>query len=98
MCRVGEGFQGQYVGQEAERRALVQHQYDTLRSSGRLLESLRQRQLTPSAYNLDVDIGRRRGGVLRTLLLLVLGAAVVYGALWGVLALTSSSVPLPTGV
>lgn len=91
------GFQGQYVGQEAERRALVSHQYDTLRASGGVLETARERKLLPTAYQLDVDLDSRRGGVLLYLGLTAAGVLLLYGVFWVVLALVAADVPPPVG-
>lgn len=92
------GFQGQYAGREADRRALINHQYETLRAAGISLDAVSEARLTPSAYQLDVDLGRRRSGVLGYLALMGLGVALVYGILWAVLSAVSPTVPPLAGV
>jgi type VI secretion system protein ImpK len=94
------GFEGQYGGQEAERRALVQQQYEALRAAGRLLETARELQLAPSAYQLEIELpaGERElplgfaaaGGAL--------ALALLYGVLWLVLRAVAGEIPLPRGL
>ena len=92
------GFEGQYAGQEAERRALIAHQFETLRASGKALEALRETPLTPLAYELDIDLPSRGGwGLLGWLALMGLGFVVIYLVLWTVLSLMAGDVPLPRG-
>jgi type VI secretion system protein ImpK len=92
------GFEGQYAGQDAERRALIAHQFETLRASGKALEALREAPLTPPAYELDIDLPSRAGwGILGWLALMGLGLAVIYTVLWIVLSVTAGDVPLPRG-
>jgi type IV/VI secretion system ImpK/VasF family protein len=94
------GFEGQYQGQEAERRALLERQYETLRAAGRLLETPRESQLSPAAYELEIELPRReRGfGIGFGVIGIGLVLAIVYGALWLVLRSVSGEVPLPRGL
>ncbi|HTO69776.1 MAG TPA: DotU family type IV/VI secretion system protein [Myxococcota bacterium] len=90
------GFEGQYQGQEAERRALIAREYEALRAAGRLAETSRESQLSPGAYALDIELPRRASsGLLLGLGALALGMAAVYGLLWVVLHATSGNVPVP---
>lgn len=93
------GFEGQYLGQEAERRALIAHQFEVLRAAGRTLEVAREHRVTPSAYDLEINLPRGGGlGVFGWLALMALGVAAIYGILWLVLYLTAAEVPLPRGL
>jgi type VI secretion system protein ImpK len=93
------GFEGQYLGQEAERRALIAHQFEVLRAAGRTLEVAREHRVTPGAYELEISLPRGGGfGVFGWLGLMALGVAAVYGVLWLVLYLTAPEVPLPRGL
>jgi type IV/VI secretion system ImpK/VasF family protein len=93
------GFQGQYLDQPAERRALIAHQYDTLRAARLVLESDREPMLSPGAYELEIDLPPRGGGQLvRTLVGLAIGLVIVYGAGWVALWFLAANVPLPRGM
>jgi type VI protein secretion system component VasF len=93
------GFEGQYLGQEAERRALIAHQYEVLRAAGRAVEVAREYRITPSAYELEITLPRGGGiGVFGWLLVMAAGVAAVYGILWVVLYMTLGEVPLPRGM
>ena len=90
------GFEGQLQGQEAERRALVAREYEVLRAAGRLSETARESQLTPEAYELEIELPRRASsGLALGLLALVVGIVAVYGLLWVVLHATAGDVPVP---
>jgi type IV/VI secretion system ImpK/VasF family protein len=93
------GFEGKLQGVPQERRRLLEEQYATLRSAGRLLETTRESCLSPAAYQLDVELPREAGSsFLRGLLLLAVGLAVVYGILWVTLTVIGGEVPVPRGV
>jgi type IV/VI secretion system ImpK/VasF family protein len=93
------GFEGQYSDQPAERRALIAHQYETLRAARVVLESDREPSLTPSAYELEIDLPARGGGQLvRTLVGIAVGLVVIYAAGWITLYFVAASVPLPRGM
>jgi type VI secretion system protein ImpK len=94
------GFEGQYQGREAERRALLQRQYETLRAAGRLLETARESQLAPAAYELEIELPRaeRRLGLAALALGLSVALALVYAALWFALRSLGGEVPLPRGL
>jgi len=90
------GFEGQYHDQPAERRAVMLQQLDTLRAARQVTELDRERYLTPPAYAVEIDLPARGGGfVLRALVGIALGLAVVYAAAWAVLRFASPGVPLP---
>lgn len=92
------GFEGQLVGDDAARRALVQQHYDMLRAAGLARDLITADRLTPDAYALDVHLEPPSSGGARRILL---GWAVVAGAVfvlaWGVLRLLAQGVPLPPG-
>ncbi len=90
------GFEGQYAGEQAERQALISHQFQLLRSGGRARDVASGEALTPAAYELEISLPwGRSSGVLRGLGLMVLGLGVLYGILWVVLWFTASTVPPP---
>lgn len=92
------GFEGQLVGDEAARRAIVQQHYDMLRAAGLARDLITADRLTPDAYALDVHLEPPSSGGARRILL---GWAAVAGAVfvlaWGVLRLLAQGVPLPPG-
>lgn len=92
------GFEGQYQGQAAERRALVAREYEALRAAGRVTETIREQQLTPEAYALEIELPPRpSSGLAFGLTALALGMLALYGVLWIVLHAISGDVPLPKG-
>jgi type IV/VI secretion system ImpK/VasF family protein len=93
------GFEGQYAGQEAERQALIAHQFETLRAAGVALDAYRETPLTPPAYELEIGLPSRGGrGILAWLGVMVLGLAAIFAVLWVILYFTAGDVPLPRGV
>jgi type VI secretion system protein ImpK len=92
------GFEGQYAGHDAERRALIAQQLDALRAAGRALDPVRESPVTPSAYEVEIRLGPRgRGRIGRALLVLAAGVALVWGVLWVILRLIVGDTPLPPG-
>ena len=92
------GFEGQYAGAAAERQALIQHQFETLRSGGQARDALHETPITPDAYERDISLPSMAGwGVLGWLGAGVAGLAVIYALFWGVLFLIGGDVPLPRG-
>lgn len=93
------GFEGQLQGAPQERRRLIEEQYAILRSANRLVETHREELLAPAAYELDIELPREAGSrLLRGLVFLALGLAVVYGILWIALAFWASEIPVPRGL
>lgn len=93
------GFEGAYHDQPAERRALIAHQYETLRAARAVLESDRERYVTPSAYALEIELPRRGGGQLvRMGVVLGVALVVVYAVAWTALQFLATDVPLPRGL
>jgi len=93
------GFEGQYAGQEAERRALIQHQFEMLRAGGQAREALREIPLTPTAYELEIGRAGSSGwGIFGWVGALFVGLGVVYGLAWLALWLLAGDVPLPRGM
>jgi type IV/VI secretion system ImpK/VasF family protein len=91
------GFEGQFIGNEAERAQLIQREYDTLRAIGATVELGRERDLTPAAYKVEVDRGgRRRSGVWLYVLTLLAVALLGYGAGWALLQILVTDLP-PVG-
>jgi type IV/VI secretion system ImpK/VasF family protein len=90
------GFEGQYQGQDAERRALVAREYELLRAAGQIDETVRAEQLTPAAYALEIELPPRpASGLVLGLAALVVAMLAIYGVLWVVLHALSGDVPLP---
>lgn len=93
------GFEGQYAGQTAERGALIQQQYEFLRTSGRALDLGSTHPVAPPAYEVAIQLhgpgGRRLWPVLLAWLGVVAGTLAV---LWAVLQVFASRVELPPGV
>jgi len=93
------GFEGQYQGREAERRTLLAQQYEFLRSSRRVLEAAREGQLSPAAYELEIELPGTLGpglGIGVGALGIVLGLTGIYGVLWYILRAVSGVIP-PAG-
>ncbi len=92
------GFEGQYHDQQAERRALIKLQYETLRAARAVIEIDRERFLTPTAYELEIDLPPRGGGrLVRVLVAIAVVLVVTYAAGWIALQLLAADVPLPRG-
>lgn len=92
------GFEGQYHDQQAERRALINLQYETLRAARAVIEVDRERYLTPTAYELEIDLPPRGGGrLVRVLVAIAVVLVVTYAAGWIALQLLAANVPLPRG-
>jgi len=92
------GFEGQLVGDEGARRALVQQHYDMLRAAGMARDLFTTDRLTPEAYSLEVHLeSPSSGGARRILLGWTALATLVFLLAWGVLRLLAQRVPLPPG-
>jgi type VI secretion system protein ImpK len=90
------GFEGQYMGHEGDRRAIVQQQYDLLRVAGRALELGREEWLAPPAYDTAIRLAPgRRARMWPAVLAILLGTAGVFGAFWWLLRAAAERVPLP---
>jgi len=93
------GFGGQYTGHEAERLAIMQQQYELLRAAHRARDVTSLTPLAPPAYELEIDIEPpSRRGLLTIVLGWSLVAALVFGALWGLLYWQAMQVPIPEGM
>jgi type VI secretion system protein ImpK len=92
------GFEGGYVGRDAERRGLISQQYEMLRVAGRALDATQEEFLFPTAYDLGIRLPPARSGRLWSVLSL-LGAAsfVFFGVLWVILRWLATGVPGPAG-
>lgn len=92
------GFEGQLVGDEAARRALIQQHFDMLRAAGLARDVVTSERLSPEAYSLEVHLEPPSSGAVRRI---VFGwtalAATVFGLYWGGLWLMAQRVPLPPG-
>lgn len=92
------GFEGQYQGQAAERRALIAREYEALRAAERVTETTREERLTPEAYQLEIELPQRpSSGIAFGLMALAVGMVALYGVLWLVLHAISGDVPIPKG-
>jgi type VI secretion system protein ImpK len=92
------GFEGQYAGHDADRRALLTRQYEMLRTAGVAVEPGPREALVPPAYDLEIELEPRRGGRLWPLLAtMVVGAVGLYVLLWFLLRAFAGRVPSPPG-
>ena len=90
------GFEGQYMGHEGDRRAIIHQQYELLRVSGRAMELGREQWLAPPAYDTAIRLPPARGGRLWPwLLAIALAALAVYATFWSLLGGAAARVPLP---
>jgi type VI secretion system protein ImpK len=90
------GFEGQYAGHDADRRALIARQYEMLRQAGQAVEPGGREPVVPPAYDLEIELPPRRGRRLwPTLVAITVGVAVFYGLLWFLLRNLAGSVPAP---
>ncbi len=93
------GFEGQYAGQQAERQAVINHQFGALQAGGRAVEAAQEVPLTPSAYDVEIELPAGGGrGILGWLGLMALGLVAVYVVLWVVLYFATGEVPVPRGL
>ncbi len=93
------GFEGQWAGYEAERRQIVQQQYEMLRAAGRAGEIAGASPLAPTAYRLEIDVGDGGGRGLPRILLGWGGAALaLYALLWVLLTWAASGMPAAEGL
>lgn len=92
------GFEGRYVGQEAERAQLTRQHFEMLRAAGRARDLATTTPLAAPAYRVEIEL---RGGGGRRLWPVVLGwAAGVSGVLlvlWIAAWIFASRVSLPPG-
>jgi type IV/VI secretion system ImpK/VasF family protein len=92
------GFQGQLLGEDHQRMALIQQNFDILRAAGHATDLVTQGELSREAYNLEVNLEPPSSGtVLKVILRWGGGALVLFGLLWAVLAFMASRVALPPG-
>jgi type VI secretion system protein ImpK len=93
------GFEGAYVGREADRHALMLRQYEMLRVSGCALEVSGEEYLCPAVYDgLAIQLPRSSGGRLWSrLFAMALVCAALLGVCWTALHFYAGSVPLPPG-
>jgi len=92
------GFEGQYAGHEAERRALIAQQYEWLRVAGRALDVSREALLAPAAYEVAIRLPEASAHrVWPWLLGMAGGVLLLWGTLWLILRQAAASVPLPLG-
>lgn len=92
------GLEGQYAGHDADRRALLQKEFETLRVAGKALVPSQEARFVPAAYQLSIrlpDLGRR--GILPTLAVMALVSGVFFGGLWLWLRWVVGDVPVPPG-
>lgn len=92
------GFEGQYAGHEAERRALIAQQYEWLRVAGRALDVAREASLAPAAYEVAIRLPESSAHpVWPWLLGMAGGVLLLWGTLWLILRQAAAGVPLPLG-
>lgn len=90
------GFEGQYAGHDADRRALIDRQYETLRQAGIAVEPGGREALIPPAYELEIELEPGRGRRLWPALAAIAVAALsIYGLLWFLLRAFAGRVPAP---
>ncbi len=90
------GFQGDYAGRDGDRAALIQRTLEKLRRVERSLDLNREKRLTPTAYQVDIELSPKGSRLVPRLLAVAGGLALVFLILFGVLFLRAGSVPLPT--
>jgi type VI secretion system protein ImpK len=92
------GFEGGYVGRDADRQTLMARQYEMLRVAGRALEAGNEEYVCPPAYDLAIQLPRTTGGWLWSrLFLMAAGSLALLGLFWTILHFYAGSVPLPPG-
>lgn len=92
------GFEGQLVGDEASRRALIHQHFDMLRAAGVARDLVTSDRLSPEAYELEVHLEPPSSGAARRILVgWTLLAATFFAIYWGGLWLMAQRVPLPPG-
>jgi type VI secretion system protein ImpK len=90
------GFEGQYSGHDADRRALMDRQYEMLRGAGYAIEPGGRDALIPPAYELEIELEPARGRrIWPALVAITLAALSVYGLLWVLLRTFAGRVPAP---
>jgi len=90
------GFEGQYAGHDADRRALMARHYEMLRATGSAIEPGGREPLLPPAYDLQIELGPgRRRRVWPTLLVIAAGLVALFGALWALLQTLAEGIPAP---
>ncbi|MEM7412549.1 MAG: DotU family type IV/VI secretion system protein [Myxococcota bacterium] len=75
------GFEGQYADREAERRSLLGQQFEMLRVAGRAADVSTLSPLTPSAYEVEIQLPGQRSGSIARPLLAMLGITLGFFAL-----------------
>jgi type IV/VI secretion system ImpK/VasF family protein len=90
------GFEGGYADREPERRALIAQQFEMLRVARRAVDVTSLSPVTPTAYEVEIELSAPRGRSVRGPLLMI-GAACLglFGLLFGILFLTAGVVPTP---
>ena len=92
------GFEGGYVGRDADRQALLARQYEMLRVAGKALEVANEQNVCPDAYDLAIRLPRSAGGRLWSRLLTMgVICAGIFGLFWAALYFYAGSVSLPSG-
>lgn len=92
------GFEGGYVGRDADRHALLARQYEMLRVAGRALEAGNEQYVCPDAYDLAIRLPRSAGGRLWSrLFTMAMICAAIFGIYWTVLYFYAGTVPVPAG-
>jgi type VI secretion system protein ImpK len=92
------GFEGQLVGEDGDRRTLIQQQYDLLRAAGHAKDPLSVESIAPEAYQLEIHLEPPSSGtLLRVLGRWGGGAALLWLLLFAILSLMATGVALPPG-
>ena len=90
------GFEGQYADREAERRALLGQQFEMLRVAGRAADVANVAPLTPSAYEVEIQLPSQRSrSVWRPLLAMGVLTLGFFGLLFLGLYFAGGRVPAP---
>lgn len=88
------GFCGEYGGREPDRQLLISKTVEKLRHVRRAWDGTREKRFTPTAYDVQIDLGRPKGfGLLKPLWLGLAGLALTWALLWGVLTWFATRVP-----
>ena len=90
------GFEGQFAGHDADRRALMDRQYEMLRGAGYAIEAGGREALIPPAYELEIKLEPPRGRrIWPALVAITVAALSLYGLLWTLLRAFAGRVPAP---
>lgn len=90
------GFEGQYADRDPERRNLIAQQFELLRVAKRAVDVSSLTPITPTAYDVEIQLPPPRSSSWAGPLLALAGlAAAVFGVLFLILFFVAGTVPSP---